>query len=291
MTLASLGIVLCSTFVLGSQTALATVERPEANSEATVQFKADTGTDVPTIVPPGGGEEAAIDLDGSDGTIGDGNASFNIAYVSNFRFNELADDDGDGDTKKFTKFKPIKLNANGMTLWAKGTQLTLNKIDKEGAIIEPKQTTVYKDIANFVQVVDNRGELSGWNLQVKADDFKGKDTDDNEVVLKGAAITLTQPSLEGPEGIELTSPLAPTAFSDEFTITSSAAPIMTAQAGAGTGSWSMKFGQEETLAAANYATLVEDTGVKLSIPATAEAKANVAYKANLNWILTDGPSS
>ena len=286
MTLASLGIVICSTLVLGSQTASATEARPEANSEATVQFKANTEIDVPTIVPPGGGDEAAIDLDGSDGTIGDGNASFNIAYVSNFRFNERTADD-----TNFTKFEPIKLNANGMTLWAKGTQLTLDKIDKEGAIIEPKQTTVYRDIANFIQVVDNRGELSGWNLQVKAGAFKGEDADENEVVLKGAAITLTQPSLEGPEGIELSSPLAPTAFSDEFTITSSAAPIMTAQAGAGTGSWSMKFGQEETLSGADYATLVEDTGVKLTIPATAEAKANVAYKADLNWILTDGPSS
>ncbi|MGX7264844.1 WxL domain-containing protein [Enterococcus crotali] len=288
MTLAGLGVVLFSTLALGSQTALATVEQPEANSEATVQFEANTDPELPPVViPPVGNkdDEAAIDLDGSDGSIGDGNPSFNIAYVSNFRFNERTAADTD-----FTKFKPIKLNANGMTLWAKGTQLTLDKIDKTGEVITPKESTVYENIPNFVQVVDNRGKLSGWNLEVEAGAFKGKDADDKEVTLKGATITLTEPTIKGPAGITVPSAYAPTTFASEQELTTDAAkPILNAAPNAGIGSWSVKFGQEETLAGTNYETLVEDTGVKLTIPATAEAKANIAYKANLKWTLTDGP--
>ncbi|WP_086315546.1 hypothetical protein A5821_003033 [Enterococcus sp. 7F3_DIV0205] len=288
MTLAGLGILTFSTLVLGNQTALATVEKPEADTEATVQFEANTDPDTPEVVVPpvGGGEGGIVDPDGSDGNKGDGNPSFNIAYVSNFRFNERTDDD-----TNFTKFKPIKLNANGMTLWAKGTQLTLNGVDKDGNEITPAQSTVYKNIPNFVQVVDNRGKLSGWHLEVSAGDFKGKDSDDQEVTLKGANITLTQPTIAGPSEIELTSPLAPTTFSSEKTLNTGAQTILDAKANAGTGSWSLKFGQEEKLAGADYETLVEDTGVKLTIPATAEAKANVAYKADLKWTLTDAPSN
>lgn len=283
MTLVSLGVVTFSTLVLGAQSAFASVEKPEANSEATVQFTADIDKDKPPVVDPptGDGKPGIIDEEGSDGVIGDGLPSFNIAYVSNFRFNDRTADD-----ENFTKFKPIELNANGMTLWAKGNQLTLKELDDDGNLLDPEVKTVYKNIPNFVQVVDNRGTNSGWNLSVVAGEFKGKDQDDKEVVLTGAKLTLNQPNLKGPAGVA-----APAVtFAESTEINGSSKVLLDAQADAGTGSWSLKFGQEEKLAGATYETLVAKTGVKLDIPASAQAKSGVAYKAALNWTLTDAPA-
>lgn len=283
MTLVSLGIVTFSTLVLGGG-AFASEEQPAANSEASVLFKADDDKTTPPVVVPPTGEDkpGAIDPDGSDGSIGDGLPSFNIAYVSNFRFNERTAADTD-----FTKFEPIKLNANGMTLWAKGTQLTLKELDKDGNLVTPEVKSVYQDIPNFVQVVDNRGKNSGWNLSVVAGEFKGKDAEGKEATLTGAQLSLNQATVKGPA--DVTAPSL--GFTNSTVINKSSKVLLNAQANAGTGSWSLKFGQEEKQAGAAYETLVADTGVKLDIPASAQAKADVAYKADINWTLTDAPAN
>lgn len=283
ITTASLGVLLFSTLVLGSQEAFASVEQPEAKSDATVQFEADNDpTDPPIVVPPtGDGKPGIVDPGGSDGSKGDGTPSFNIAYVSNFRFNDRTEDDTD-----FTKFNPIKLNANGMTLWAKGNQLTINEVDKDNNLLDPKVSTVYENIPNFVQVVDNRGKLSGWNLHVTASDFTGKDEEENDVVLKGAKLSLNDVSLKGPEGV-----LAPAiGFTNSAELSSESSLMLNAGKDAGTGSWSLKFGNEETVGATAYETLVKDTGVKLEIPASAGTKAGVNYTSKLVWTLTDAPA-
>ncbi|WP_314066131.1 WxL domain-containing protein [uncultured Vagococcus sp.] len=282
LTLVTLGVATFGTLVLGAQQAFADAVQPVANGEATVLFAADNDIELPPVVipPVGEGDGGAINPDGSDGTPGDGDKSFNIAWVSHFRFNERNTEGA---------FKPIKLNANGMTLWAKGTKLTLDEVDKEGKLVEPVKSTVYNNIPNFVQVADNRGALTGWNLSVQASPFVGKDGAEN-LELGGTKLSLNQPSIKGPAGIDLSSPLAPTtAVSTGFEINGSPKNVMTANANAGVGSWSLKFGEETKLQGAAYETLVEDTGVKLDIPASAKAKAGVEYKSTVKWILSDAP--
>lgn len=271
MTLLSLGIISFSALTLGAPAAFADTTTPEAESEATVLFSAnDDGEEV--VEPPveGGGEGGVVDPEGSDGNNGDGNASFNIAWVSNFRFNEKNDLGQD---------VPIKLNGNGMQLWAKGTKLTLKHKDAADS--------VYENIPNFIQVVDNRGKLSGWNVSVSASNFTGKDENDVVSTLNGAVLSLNQPVLSGPEGVA-----APSAFANKLELGADAATLMSADAAlkAGTGSWTMKFGEEEQTSVA-YKTLVGGTGVKLDIPAKAQPKAGVPYKSTLTWILSDGPAS
>lgn len=281
MTLLSLGIISFSALTLGAPGAFADTTTPEAESEATVLFEADDDTDTkPPVVPPtdGGDKEGEIDEKETDGNTGDGSASFNIAAVSNFRFNDRADNDGE-DGFNFTKFKPIKLNGNGMTLWAKGTQLGVKLKGDE-------DTTIYKNIPNFVQVVDNRGKLSGWNLSVTATPFTGENKSGQDVALNGAVLSLQTLTLKGPAEVA-----APTIMhEDEVVVNDSSSVLMSAKPKTGTGSWSLKFGQEETTTQ-TYGTLVQDTGVKLDIPAKAQPQADVAYKSTLTWVLADGPVS
>lgn len=272
MTLLSLGIITFSALALGAPAAFAADEITEAKAEteATVLFSPNDGEEI--VDPPieGGGEGGVVDEGGSDGNKGDGNASFNIAWVSNFRFNEK---DVDG------KDVPIKLNGNGMQLWAKGTKLTLQHKDAADS--------VYENIPNFIQVVDNRGKISGWKVSVSASAFTGTGEDEVESTLTGAVLSLNQPVLSGPEGVA-----APSPFSDKLELGTDAAILMSADPAlkAGTGTWSMKFGEEEQTSVA-YKTLQEGTGVKLDVPAKAQPKAGVPYKSTLTWNLTDGPAS
>ncbi|MGX7150245.1 WxL domain-containing protein [Enterococcus ureasiticus] len=289
MTLLSLGIISFSALTLGASAAFAEEEvtnpNPEAKSDATVLFEADE-TGKPPVVPPtdGNDKDGEIDETETDGNTGNGTASFNI-LVSNFRFNDRADDDGEGDIENFTKFKPIKLSGNGMKLWAKGTQLGVKFKDDE-------DTTIYKNVPNFVQVVDNRGKMSGWNLSVTATPFSGKNEADMTITLQGAVLSLNNLNLKGPTGVA-----APSILHQGVEIGTDSKTLLSADQSVaqenkqGTGSWSLKFGNEETIAPNNYATLVPDTGVQLDIPASAQPQAGVEYKSELTWILADGPVS
>lgn len=288
MTLLSLGIITFSALALGAPAAFAADEiiEAKAESEATVLFEADDTETKPPVDPPitGGGEEGEVDEKETDGNSGDGTASFNL-FVSNFRFNDRADDDGENGVEKFTKFKPIKLNGNGMTLWAKGTQLGIKEKDKT-------TTTIYKDIPNFVQVVDNRGKTSGWKLSVTASEFSGENEAGDIVTLKGANLSVNNLNLKGPDGVT-----PPMVNELNGVISTTSNILMTAdqstnpEARQGTGTWSLKFGEEETVNGNSYGTLKQDTGVKLEIPAGAQPQAGVPYKSDLTWVLADGPTA
>lgn len=272
MTALSLGLISLSALTLGGTLVSATAEQPQAESEATVLFKADDGAggggEGQVVDPPFPGENnkpGIVDEDGSDGNNGDGTKSFNITWVSNFRFNER---------NALGNFEPINLNANGMNLWAKGTTLTLEH--------EDKTTSVYENMPNFVQVVDNRGKLSGWHLNVVATPFTGENAANQTVTLTGATLSLNQPATKGPDAVT-----APTTFTNKVAVNDSAKTIMNAPAGgAGIGTWSLKFGQEEI-----DGTLVEGTGVNLDIPASAGIQADVTYTSNLTWTLIDAPGT
>lgn len=289
---AGLGILLLSTVVLGSQQVFADATTPEATSNGTVLFEVDTDVKPPIVVPPTGPDGPGIvDLDNSDGVQGDGTASFNISYVSHFRFNDYAANLGKDDVtgKLFQKFVPIKLNANGMTLFAKGTHLTINPVDKDNVVITPIVPNVYTNIPNFVQVIDNRGGSTGWQLTATATEFKGKDTAGKEHVLAGAKLTLNDATLKG--GVGVAAPQIDFATEGFAELNASPKPLMTAKAqDSGTGSWSLKFGDEVApVTPDTYETLVKDTGVKLEIPASAGTKAAVQYSSDIVWTLTDAP--
>ncbi len=98
----------------------------EAISKSDIMFRADeteVDPDNPEVVDPTDPETPGIvKPDDSDGTSGNGNSSFNITWVSNFRFYDL---------NEKNERVGVKLNANGMNVWSKGTKLSLEKEDKE----------------------------------------------------------------------------------------------------------------------------------------------------------------
>lgn len=271
-----LGIISFSALSLGVSPVFASESQPVANTEGTVIFKADDDDGSGEVTPPGPGGKGEsggeVDPGGSDGSPGDGTKSFNITWVSNFRFNERKSDG---------TFEPIILNGNGMTLWAKGTKLTLNLTNEDGELTGEKK--VYTNIPNFVQVTDNRGTANGWNLTVSRTEFTGRDSENKTQVLAGAELTLNHQSIYGPEGV----PAPQINDGKVVKIGSDNEKLMTANKGSGTGTWSLNFGEFNQ----TDNTLVEKTGVKLVIPASAQPKANVEYKSEITWTLTDGPNS
>lgn len=263
-TLCSLGLLGMSACLINTAPVFASETQPVAASESTVLFAADDEQGPNIVTPPGeGGDGGEVDPGGSDGNTGDGNKSFNIDWVSNFRFNETNPDG---------TFQPITLNGNGMDLWAKGTKLALK--DAEGTV------KTYENIPNFVQITDNRGNANGWHLTVSRTEFSGKDAAGVEQTLNGATLLLNNQHIFGPEGVT-----KPTSMEGQAVeIGAATKNLMTAAVGAGTGSWTLAFGDED-----DNGQLVADTGVELQIPASAQPKANVTYKADLTWTLSDTP--
>lgn len=262
--LGTLGVLSLCALTLHALPAFASEAQPVAQSEATVLFAPDEEKGPNEVTPPGeGGEGGEVDPGGSDGNTGDGNKSFNIDWVSNFRFNKTNPDGS---------YEPITLNGNGMELWAKGTKLTLK--NAEGV------SSTYNNVPNFVQITDNRGNSQGWHLTVSRTEFSGKDAAGKEQILAGATLTLNNQSIFGPDGVT-----APTSSEGQTVLINNVSEnLMSAAQGAGTGSWQLVFGQK-----AADGTLVENTGVKLNIPASAQPKAKVNYVSNLTWTLTDAP--
>ena len=249
--------------LLIAPTVLATEEKPVAKSESTVTFSPDDNTGIIDPTDPDGGGEI---IDGeSDGNAGDGSPSFNIVWVSNFRF---YDKDTDG------KAIPIPLNANGMNLWSKGTKLTYEK--------ETGNKVAHEDIPNFIQVADNRGTLTGWNLKVSGTPFVGTKGDSAEKPeLKGATLSLNHPHLSGPNGVS-----GPTIFANTLNIGTAPVSVMKAIEGSGVGNWSLYFGARDN----KTNKLIDGTGVNLDIPASAGIKAGFEYKSELTWTLEDTPA-
>lgn len=316
LSLVSLGIMSFSTIVLGASPVFASPEQPEAKTEATVEFEVDDET-VPPVVPPTteeGGEDGGGTVDpnkpGTDGENGDGNPSFNITHVSNFRFNEKErDTDGTAILENGAfKWKPIKLNNNLMTLYAYGTDLALFRQNKEGNWINSAgeaveneadaQKLAYTDIPNFVQVTDNRGnKKAGWRLEVSRTQFT-----DGTDELTGAELSLNDAFIKGPSGVT-----APVFTKNDVVIpTTGSTVVMDAATGAGTGSWSLSFGElgedlatvvgtenEETPVTYGQLALVDGkpkSGVKLVVPAEAQAQAGAVYTADLTWTLSSVPA-
>lgn len=316
LTLTSLGILTASAVVLGTSPVLASEEKPVANTEATIQFQVDKDTEQP-VTPPteGGGENGGGTIDpnkpGTDGEKGDGNPSFNITHVSNFRFNAKKKENGIPILEEGSfVWEPINLNANGMTLFAYGTDLALFRqnsdgkwINSQGDVVENEteaQKLAYTDLPNFIQVTDNRGnKQAGWKLEVSRTQFAGESDE-----LTGATISLNDAFIKGPEGVG-----EPNYTSNDFEIPlaeDGSVTLMSADAGTGTGSWSLSFGDvgetatvagtenEETPVTYGKLALVNDvpkSGVKLVVPAAAQAQADVIYKSAITWTLSSVPEA
>ncbi|MGX7264843.1 WxL domain-containing protein [Enterococcus crotali] len=277
--LLSLGLISLCALSLGSPTVLAA--DPEANTKADVKFTEDTGTvdpEKPEVTDPTDPDkEPGIVDPGGEGGGGNGTKSFNINWVSNFKFGE------------------IKIAGSTMSAYAQPTTLNWAK-EENGDLVPTGEKTV--GLANFLQVTDNTGKNAGWTVNVTGTPFyeldaSGKEIQANE--LAGAAITLEDPQIVGlAESADL-APISTLSPSKDI-LDGGANKVFEAASQKGQGTWSLTWGADTDktslkgiTVAGNTTTGKATSGVKLTVPVTAKPKAEKSYRSSLEWVLTTAP--
>lgn len=263
--LMSLGLVMFSAVTLGAPFAQAA--DPAASTDADVKFVEDkdpVNPETPEVVDPTKPTEPGKEVEpGDNGNGGNGTKSFNINWVSNFKFGE------------------IKIGSSTMTAFSAPTTLTW----KDG-------TTPTTGLANFLQVTDNRGTNAGWNVAVAGTPFYELDGEGEkispEVTLNGASVTLNEAQIIGDTTTTEAAALAPTALSTGVDILGTGSPytVLNAEAGKGQGTWAVSWGADT-----DKTTLKENAGVQLSVPVTAQPKADKSYRSTLTWTLAATPTN
>lgn len=266
--LMSLGLVIFSTVTLGASFAQAA--DPVANTDADVKFVVDDGEGEPMnpkepeVVDPTDPTGPGKEVDpGEEGSGGNGTKSFNINWVSNFKFGE------------------IKIGSTTMTAFSAPTTLTW----KDGS-------TPTIGLANFLQVTDNRGTNEGWRVDVTGTPFYELDGAGEkatpEVTLAGASITLNEGNIVGNTTTQAAADLAPKAFNTGVDILGTGSPytVMQAEIGKGQGTWAVNWGADN-----NGTALKDNAGVQLSVPVSAQPKANKDYRSTLKWTLMATPNN
>ncbi|AEU40102.1 Extracellular protein [Lactococcus cremoris subsp. cremoris A76] len=134
---------------------------------------------------------------------------------------------------------------------------------------------------NYVQVADNRGTFSGWNLKVQMTDFTTADSNlvaNGHGTLTGATVTLGDAEIQGAGTAN------PADISSAITVLTpgvQSTTILGATAGHGSGNSLLDFGGKDGAK--------KDTAIKLSVPAGVAGAAK--YTADLTWTLDDTPSN
>lgn len=136
---------------------------------------------------------------------------------------------------------------------------------------------------NYVQITDKRGNNGGWTLTVKQEgQFKNETTLNKE--LTGSQISFTQ----GEAASTVEHVIAPKAFDMALT-PNTVTKVMTADKGAGAGTWVDRFGKVEEMDV-DGKTVKKNKAITLSVPGTT-AKDAVKYDTKLTWTLTDVPGN
>lgn len=142
-----------------------------------------------------------------------------------------------------------------------------------------------KETPNYVQISDNRGLSTGWNLQVKQEtQFKNDDAKYSE--LKGAVITI-----KDTEAVSNATEVDAPTVSENITLQpGEAVMVMAAAKGAGDGTWISRFGKLEQVAEkqadGSMKEVTKNTSVQLDVPGSTP-KSAVDYRSRLTWVLAE----
>lgn len=280
--LVSFGLVSMTVLTLGAPFVHAAGEESVAESNATVDFKADTtpvDPNKPDVTDPTDPTTPPGPVDpGDNGAGGTGTKSFTINYVSNF------------------KFGTVNILSSEMTKYANPTTLTFGELTHPGQPFDETNNPYVSGpdnktgLANFIQVTDTRGlATNGYKLTVATEQFKNNA--DQTDVLTGAQLFLTGGRLIGSGSAEQAPTNVVAESTDIMANDGAATTILTAAGGKGVGSWTLAWGgttDDPALLAAPGGNA--STGVKLVIPVSAAPQADASYTANLTWTLSDVPA-
>lgn len=146
-----------------------------------------------------------------------------------------------------------------------------------------------KATANYVQVTDNRGVSTGWDLKVKQE-AQFENATAKYKTLKGSVITLNNgQAASNSEGVT-----APTTVKSVSLNPGESVPVMSAADGAGDGTWVDVFGGLKKVEIVNEEGVKEsvnkNTDVQLEVPGKTP-KSAVEYRAQLTWTLSEVASN
>lgn len=273
--LISLSTLLFGFVVLGT---VAYADDPKATSEADVTFSLDDSPADPTkpeVVDPTNPDDPEQEVDPEDnGSGGDGTKAFNINWISNFHF---------GD---------IKIKGTTMSAYAQPTTLTWST-PAGGSTPTPTE-----GLAPFLQVTDNRGKGSGWNVSVTGTQFVEQNVAQGATAatLTGASIYLTDGNVVGSSEMTAYAPTIVTFGTnnnmDILSNVGSSNTVFSADKGKGQGTWSLAWGGTSTEPAVLQNTSnIPSAGVRISVPVSAFPKDGATYKSTLTWTLADTPTN
>ncbi|EGC2880623.1 WxL domain-containing protein [Listeria monocytogenes] len=239
-----LSILLSSSVFVSGITANAEEEIPKhgasLKSKSTVSFEEDNSITTPLNPINPDDENPVTPLDPDDHEIGT-NGPLSIDYVSNIRFG----------LKKASGKKEV--------YWAQLDELK----DSSGMDLE---------VPNFVQVTDKRGIWKGWHLTVTQEEqFYNAAARES---LNGAQMTLMNGVPNSKDGGE-----APTVKNPIALDPGVSQDVATAEESKGSGTWAVRFGQDNEEG---------KQSISLEVPATT-TKAQGEYATTLTWKLTDSP--
>lgn len=146
---------------------------------------------------------------------------------------------------------------------------TINKKSELYGLQEDHVTTVSKkdkQVPNFIEVTDRRGESNGWTLYIKQEgQFQFKDHE-----LLGAEVVIEEPKLETIDDGFPPKTMGTIHLNPDYKWT----PVLQAEDRQGTGTWIATFGGSDE--DYNY--------VQLSVPGETE-KVVDSYKTDFSWML------
>ena len=135
-----------------------------------------------------------------------------------------------------------------------------------------------KDVANYLQVSDNRGTVSGWKLSVQQS--KAFTSEVTNKTLDGTVITLSNP--ETRNGDNNAAKPAPSTVTSSVDISANSGDklVMQAKDGEGSGTWAEAFGN------ATKDAEKAKKSVQLAVPGDSKKVAE-KYVSDITWTLTD----
>ncbi|MDK1725986.1 WxL domain-containing protein [Dellaglioa algida] len=135
-----------------------------------------------------------------------------------------------------------------------------------------------KDVANYLQVSDNRGSVSGWKLSVQQS--KAFTSEVTNKTLDGTVITLSNP--ETRNGDNNAAKPAPSTVTSSVDISANSGDklVMQAKDGEGSGTWAEAFGN------ATKDAEKAKKSVQLAVPGDSKKVAE-KYVSDITWTLTD----
>lgn len=256
-----LGLVLCGTALLISPLVLTEVANAEAKTQGSVQFKTQGDDSTGDVILPGTEEEVIFPETGNHST-----GPLRFTHVPDFDFNVV-------------EIESKSVLTNAMT--------------EKYRMLATDPASLAKDISNFVQVEDVRGEQKDWSVTVSASPFTAADP--KITPLEKTHIVLQEGKLFNTRMTSAEIENAVTHTAKGLTLTTEGKLLMATTEGANTDSsktslvFNNAYSKDEPAGGTTEKEgRLYNPGVQLQVVGTDEKMKDVKYVSTITWTLVSG---